>query len=319
MVPLSHLLSGFLVGRFIRARHPRKQQNLHAWKDPIILVALAGSVVPDLDVIPGLLGVWPGSAFHRTATHSLLGSFILAGCLGGLAYAVFRRMESFKWLYLAALFGVWTHIGWDVLNTWGVSLFWPASIPTEGNLVHEGDFFVLASLVVCVVCSLTLRNRTALIVTLTVFPLYLLLSLAWQQQIARGIETRAGSDTSVFATRIPWCRWLVLSKGEEVLHADCVQVPLTTRMKRIKSVQVNDEPFVQASLGGDMVNEFRESVWYPFADVRPLDNGEVLVVWRDLRETFMDDDVDAGPGIHVRLNADGEILEEVHKWRLPFW
>jgi len=68
-----------------------------------------------------------------------------------------------------------------------------------------------------------------------------------------------------------------------------------------------------------MVHEFRESVWYPFADVRRLDNGEVLVVWRDLRETFMEDDVDAGPGIHVRLNAEGEILEEVHKWRLPFW
>lgn len=319
MVPLSHLLSGFLVGRFIRASHPRKRQNLRAWKDPIILAALAGAVVPDLDVIPGLLGLWPGPAFHRMATHSLLGSFVLAGCIGGVAYAVFRGTESFKWLYVAALLGLWTHIGWDVLNTWGVTLFWPVLEPTQGNLVHEGDFIVLVSLVVCVVCSLTLTNRTTLIVTLTVFPLYLILSLGWQQQIARSIEAQSASNKTVFPTRIPSCRWLVLSEGEEVLHADCATVPFGARLKRVKSVQLNNGPFVQASLESDMAKRFRKAVWYPFANVRRLDDGEVLVVWRDLRETFMEDDVESGPGIHVRLNADGEILEETHKWRLPFW
>ena len=178
---------------------------------------------------------------------------------------------------------------------------------------------MLGSLVACVAVSLTMRIRLALTLTLAVFPIYLLLSLGWQQQIARSIEAQPASNMSVFPTRIPSCRWLVLSEGEEMLHADCARVPFGTRLKRVKSVQSNNGPFVQASLESDMAKAFRESVWYPFAEVRRLDAGEGIVVWRDMRETFMEDDVDSGPGIYVKLNADGEILEETHKWRLPFW
>jgi membrane-bound metal-dependent hydrolase YbcI (DUF457 family) len=308
MVPLSHVLTGYLVGRFIRARRPSTQQNVPSWKDPIILVALAGSVAPDLDVIPGLLGVWPGTAFHREATHSILGSFFVAGCVAGLAYAVFRRSEQFKLLYVAALVGVWTHIGWDVLNTWGVILFWPHPEPTQGQLVHTGDFFVQVGLLVCVICSLALGNRVALI-----------LSLAWQQQIASDVLAQTGGGVNIFPTRIPSCRWLVLSRDDKELHADCASVPFTTQLNRVKSVPVMDTPLAKASLKADMANDFRNAVWYPFADVRQLDSGETMVVWRDLREAFMDDDVDTSPGVYVRLNADGEVLETVHKWRLPFW
>ena len=182
MVPPTHLLSGYLAGRLLGAlsgdRIGRGSATLH----PFALVAMVGAVAPDFDTIPALLVGWEAWGWHRTMTHSLLGSLLMAPLLGSLAYFLFGRREKLVWLSMAGLLGISTHIAWDAVTPWGVQVFWPSEVVVNGNLVHSGDFIVMGMLGLSCVTLLARKPRWALVLAVACVPSYLAANWAWRCQ-----------------------------------------------------------------------------------------------------------------------------------------
>jgi inner membrane protein len=84
---------------------------------------LIGALAPDLDVTARLWDPMAAIAVHRTATHSFLGGAVIAVVVAGLVWG-FRR-ESFFHLFAFAYLGLLSHIGSDLLTSFGTAILWP--------------------------------------------------------------------------------------------------------------------------------------------------------------------------------------------------
>lgn len=103
--------------------------------------------VPDFDFLyarltPGKLGYL---LHHRGHTHTLLSGIIL-GALTYVALVAWARRRSLAlsrpetaWLAALCLFGPWTHVAMDALNSYGVHPFWPAH---DGWLYGDAIFII---------------------------------------------------------------------------------------------------------------------------------------------------------------------------------
>ncbi|GGP18282.1 metal-dependent hydrolase [Silvimonas iriomotensis] len=98
------------------------------WRSrPLYVLAMLGSMVPDLDTIGLKFGIAYDSPYgHRGATHSLLFAVVLGGLMAGW---LARRHGALlrHWAILAAC--VFSHPVMDALTNGGrgVAFFWPLS------------------------------------------------------------------------------------------------------------------------------------------------------------------------------------------------
>ncbi|MBW3630068.1 MAG: metal-dependent hydrolase [Gemmatimonadetes bacterium] len=112
--PPAHLLVGVGFAELVGAITP-----LSGWKPRLAAASLA--VLPDLDIIVGLVGERAGSAYHGTFTHSIFATLVI----GALAWL----LAGPAWGMLAAS-GYGSHLLVDLLDDRGrtnVLLGWPFS------------------------------------------------------------------------------------------------------------------------------------------------------------------------------------------------
>ncbi len=97
--------------------------------NPIYLSAMLGATAPDIDIIWGYnklkrrrdLPLWMQ---HRAITHSIIGMPVLAAIIAlGLNFLFVGT--SFWLLFLFALMGTVSHSLLDLMNCYGVNIFWP--------------------------------------------------------------------------------------------------------------------------------------------------------------------------------------------------
>jgi inner membrane protein len=123
---LTHSLTGALAAKLIESSFPAlpnepNEQRKKFW----LLVASAN--LPDVDVVLGLLNDPIFSiSHHRGLTHSLLFAPVFA-MLPATIFATFGKLKDFKKLWLYALFGIFLHIFFDVITSFGTQLFAPLS------------------------------------------------------------------------------------------------------------------------------------------------------------------------------------------------
>ncbi len=329
MIPASHVLSGYLAGRFVRWRFGSQLRSPPQTRDPLILTAVVGSVLPDLDVLPGLAFGYELSRFHRGFTHSLVGVAVQALLLATVVWYFLRwkgrggldAAPSWRILLATAVFGVASHVFWDALNPWGVRLYSPfTELGVSAMLFHEGDVFVLAILAVASLLVWSGRLRAGY-----GFVCLVLISYAAWQFTRRGSVTRlaerelAGQRFRVYPNPRPSCMWLVLSAGQETLAAHCASWPGENRLDRIKTVQLSSDPSIDASMQSPQVHTFVSKRDFPFAEVHRQASGETVVLWRDFRDFVTEGDESAASGLYVRLAPSGEVLSVDFRWLLRFW
>ncbi|MFQ5904339.1 MAG: metal-dependent hydrolase [Candidatus Binatia bacterium] len=110
---VTHGMMGVLIARTIPTGHRRS----------MITAALIGALAPDLDAAARLWNPIAAITVHRTATHSLLGGGIVAMVVAGLMRGVSR--ESFLRLFGVTYLGILSHIGLDLLTSFGTAILWP--------------------------------------------------------------------------------------------------------------------------------------------------------------------------------------------------
>ena len=329
MIPASHVLSGYLAGRFVRRRYGAQLGSPPQALDPLILIAVVGSVLPDWDVLPGLAFGYELTRLHRGFTHSLVGVAVQALLLAAAVWYFLRwrgsgspnQLPSWRILVLAAVFGLASHVFWDALNSWGVRLYSPFTrLGVSAMLLHEGDIFVLVILAVASLVVWSGRLKAGYIIVCLALASYLALQFTWRDSVTRLAERElTGQRFQVYPNSRPSCMWLVLSAGQETLAAHCASWPGENRLHTIKMVQVSNHPSIDASTQAPEVQTFVSKRDFPFAEVHPQASGETLVIWRDLRNAVTEGDESVVSGLYVRLSPWGEVLNVDFRWLLRFW
>ena len=110
---VTHGMAGALVSRAIPSGH----------RASMLAAGLIGALAPDLDAAARLWDPMAAITVHRTATHSLLGGGIIAMVVAGLMRGV--SQESFLRLFGVAYLGILSHIGLDLLTSFGTAILWP--------------------------------------------------------------------------------------------------------------------------------------------------------------------------------------------------
>lgn len=116
MDPITHAVIGLAVAK--------ATGNTAALAEPATLCIVAGSMIPDMDI---LLQKWGDMTYlknHRGATHSIPGLIISSALIAGIMSLIFSG-SGFFGLFLWALAGCLSHTFFDFFNTYGAKLFWP--------------------------------------------------------------------------------------------------------------------------------------------------------------------------------------------------
>ena len=110
---VTHGITGLLVSRSL----PRGDGK------SMMAAGLIGALAPDLDAIARLWDPMAAIAVHRTATHSFLGGVVIAVVVAGLMWRL--SQQNFLRLLGVAYLGVLSHIGSDLLTSFGTAILWP--------------------------------------------------------------------------------------------------------------------------------------------------------------------------------------------------
>lgn len=116
MDPITHAVIGLAVAKVTG--------NTAALTEPATLCIIAGSMIPDIDI---LLQKWGDMTYlknHRGATHSIPGLIISSALIAGIMSLVFSG-KGFFGMFLWALAGCLSHTFFDFFNIYGAKLLWP--------------------------------------------------------------------------------------------------------------------------------------------------------------------------------------------------
>jgi inner membrane protein len=121
MEPVTHALTSIALGRAGLNKITRAAT-------PMLLVS---GMIADVDWVTRLGSAAVYLRGHRTATHSLIGTTSIIGVVAAASWLVGRKYPKFKVEIFPALvicaIGAGVHLLLDLLNPYGVQLFWPFS------------------------------------------------------------------------------------------------------------------------------------------------------------------------------------------------
>ncbi len=128
MDPVTHALSGAVLAMLNRDRNagPAATAESRRTDRGISLIALAGSVFPDIDVVTLAGGPFMFFKYHRGPTHSIAGVVVLSALLA-FVFSRFFPAIGRRRLFLWALLGMAAHDALDLLTSYSTFLLLPFS------------------------------------------------------------------------------------------------------------------------------------------------------------------------------------------------
>jgi membrane-bound metal-dependent hydrolase YbcI (DUF457 family) len=149
---------------------------------------IAGSILPDLDVFLMIFGKRFYLKNHQGLTHSLLLSPLFALLITiPLTYAFGLKFSLF--IVFAALSGLCLHALLDIINTFGISLFWPLS---GRRYSYDSVFFIdapaWAITILLYLSLLYFRTTWSLYIYIAVFTLYIVFKLIMHRRVMGGLK-----------------------------------------------------------------------------------------------------------------------------------
>ncbi len=311
------------------ARGALPGQDVKPWRDPLVIAAMAASLFPDWDVAPGLLVGYEGVTFHRGATHSPAGVLLQAAVMTPIGLTLWRRLRaglprarlavepSFHALFATLFAAMGLHALADGLNPWGVAPWWPASrAGASWNLIHEGDWTFLLAAAACAATALVARPRTIAAVAALSFGAVILAKVDSREAARAMAAQQLGAAVSIYPTPRADCPWSALSKAGPRLRAACVAPSRGDGLRLVAEVSTAASALVEASKAAPAVADFLAKRRFPYAVLEPDGDGKAIVLWRDLRESILEDPDDPRFGLAVRFDSDGRIASVEHRWRL---
>jgi membrane-bound metal-dependent hydrolase YbcI (DUF457 family) len=256
----------------------------------VAVAFVAGSVLPDIDIVLVPFGYDTYLLAHEAGTHSLVGSAVEASLLAGLLWWVFKD-SSYRRLVLAAWMGLLGHIFWDMTNGGEIRFLTPFYDERFNlHLVSMWDPLLMVPLLVFSMAMFfkPAQRRRWAVVTMVVLGFVLGIKLgarrASHDVFAREVlENRGGVE--IRSTDEVWCsftRWRYLTEQDGRRSAWMVDVLKGEVHLLFERPIPVDDGLVAASKQMPVVQRFLRLSDLPVAWVE--ENNEHMVVhWSDMK------------------------------------
>jgi inner membrane protein len=325
----THALASLALSR---ALFPRAPKELWA------LTASAG-VMADIDVFSDWVSPSAYLNWHRTYTHSLLASLIIA-CAFGAAYRVGASRELISRLtarsvFVAALLMQWLHLAMDAAQWQGVELFWPIN-PTRiaADWLPTIDPWIISILVGAIVLPEFFhligseigakdkrpRGFVGAIVGLIMVASYIglradLHATAVAQMQNRSYAGELPRQVAAFSDFVSLVTWHGVADTESALHEVTVRINSSRRSALDPGINLfkpEANPLLQAAQSTEAAKSFLRVARFPKATVQKMDTGSEVQI-RDLRYAAAGE-VKREPMVTVDFDPAGKLISEEMVW-----
>ena len=192
----------------------------------MMAAGLIGALAPDLDSISRLWEPLATITAHRSATHSFIGGAVIALATAGLVRAFTR--EKFLGLLGFAYAGLLTHIGLDLLTSFGTAVLWPLSARRFFLAQHYiFDPIISVLTVAFLLATFRLKEKRTLAATIGLVGILSYVLIAGIQQ------------------RTAFSRWQGYLESQGIKHTRSAVIPLFPGPFRWLGVSETKEAFYQ--------------------------------------------------------------------------
>lgn len=123
---ITHSFTGAAVSKYLHTK-TSDEATLASWRRTLFWLMVGCANLPDADVLIGAFtDPITATQQHRGLSHSVFFAPILALFPAGLWYA-FSKLKDFKVLWITATIGIYVHILFDLITSYGTQLFQPFS------------------------------------------------------------------------------------------------------------------------------------------------------------------------------------------------
>jgi inner membrane protein len=212
------------------------------------LVFMAGSVLPDLDVLFMALGKRFYLKNHQGSTHSLILSPVYALLV---AYPLSDPF-GFSWfVFFAALTGFWIHYLLDLTNTFGISLIWPFS---RKRYSYDAVFFIDSVTWIMTISffvfSYFFNTSMVFIIYLSSFLSYLILKISFQRTIIKELNCKFAIPSSLNPFE-----YFILEEADECIKTYLYNFLYKNLKKNVRFFSYPDEKYINMAKKSRVFND----------------------------------------------------------------
>jgi inner membrane protein len=325
----THALASLALSR---AFFPRAPRILWAFTIP-------AGVIADIEAFSAFISPSAYLTWHRTYTHSLLASLIIA-CAFGAAYRVWATRDLISRLSAGSIFVVvllaqWLHLAMDATQWQGVALFWPVN-PTRIAMdwLPTIDPWIISILVAAIVLPEFFhligseigakdkrpRGFVGAIVGLLLVASYIglradLHATAVAQMQNRSYAGELPRQVAVFSDFVSLVTWHGVAETESALHEVTVRINSSRRSALDPGINLfkpEANPLLQAAQATEAAKNFLRVARFPKATVQKMDTGSEVQI-RDLRYGAAGE-VKREAMVTIDFDPSGKIISEETVW-----
>lgn len=282
MDPVTHFLSGPVLSK-------TGFSQKFGWR--ATLVFCVAVMLPDSDIVLTFAdNPFIYLRYHRGFTHSFLGGAVLALIGSSIVYR-FTRLKQFFAVFTISIIGIYLHIFLDLVTSFGTQIFWPSTERYSLFWIFIIDPWLTSILIIGVVLSWRIPNRSTFITRGCLFLLAAYIGLAGvfheiaEAKAAKGLKDQGISFQRITAVPQPFSffNWMGLAESSGTIYQ--------ARYSLLDPENLSFQHYSKKTVNGKRLNiesleEVRLYRWfsdYPIIREIPQHNGDILFEYFDLK------------------------------------
>lgn len=251
---------------------------------------LIGAIFPDIDLIVSFFGPEFSLRYHRGITHSIIAAPVFAMFIAAVIYR-FASFKKFVLLSVIVALGIYSHILFDLITSYGTVIFDPISTKRYSwNLVFILDPFITIPVVLGLILCWKRSDRAWIISVsiLTFLVIYLMLNLFVRLLYEDKLEGFAAANSiavkrsTVYPRPLAPFFWMGVIETEDTFYRLDYSILKKVPVRLDKIAKIKENIFLDRANYLTVTNLFKWFADYPIADYTEV-NGEHIVRYYDLR------------------------------------
>lgn len=285
MDPITHGLSGAILSR------TGFYQRFGRFATIILIIA---ALIPDIDHFSlRLAGPLAYLKYHRGFTHSIMGSFVIAAVMAGIACSIKQVREKMGYgiAFGISLLGIYTHIFLDLITSYGTQIFFPFNTKRYSlDLVFIIDLYFTAILLVPLIVIRFKKERAKIIALSSLAGIIAYLGFAYIERSSIIEKVKADNNrlgiksTRVEAIPLPLSpfRWSVFTEDKVRYYQTNVDALNGRSATEVFNKKTDESDIVKMVENLDIVKTYLWFAKFPVVSVKEEGSG-YLIEYFDLR------------------------------------
>lgn len=276
MDPVSHALSGFVVGKTIKVNKV------------LILVFLIFSLLPDIDIVLRIHSKELFLIHHRGITHSILASILIPF----IPAIILRKKYSFIKVYLSAFLAYAIHLLLDLTNQYGTKILSPFDWNSYSfSLTFIIDPYIILPLAFVTLISIKFKKQAKILYILSIISIIAYIGIkAYLKTEARNFlkEKIEAHQYRVYPLPNDFLRWWFVVKYSDEYTTGVVDL-FSKRIYIDERYKIKNDQAILKSKESLSVKALLTFANQPAVQLK-IDGDTTLVIWKELSYAFLPGD-----------------------------